>query len=70
MSGLVEVAQFRSRLEADFAVRTLLAEGIDAQLFVVGMSDMGLGMMIPIRLMVLNSDAEDALRVLAGEALI
>ena len=70
MSGLIEVAQFRSRLEADFAVGTLLAEGIDAQLFDVGMSDMGLGMMIPIRLMVLNGDREDALRILTDEALI
>ena len=70
MSGLIEVAQFRSRLEADFAVRALLAEGIDAQLFDVGMSDMGLGMMIPIRLMVLNGDREDALRILTDEALI
>jgi hypothetical protein len=68
--ALVELARFQTKVEADLAVLVLEQEGIACELFDVGMNYIGLGPIMPIRLMVLDSDADDALRVLADEDLL
>ena len=70
MSGLIEAARFATRVEADLARLRLGSEGIEAVLFDVGMNYIGLGPVMPIRLMVLDSDAPLALRLLADEGLL
>ena len=68
--SLVELARFASRIEAELAKMHLGAEGIEAVLFDAEMNSFGWGPMVPIRLMVLDEDREDALAVLdtPGEA--
>ena len=56
MSGLVELARFTNRVEADLARLNLEAEGVDVVLFGAEMGSLGLGPMMPIRLMVLEED--------------
>ena len=64
MSGLVELARFATRVEADLARLRLEAEGIDAVLFGADMSGLGFGSMMPARLMVLDEDRDRAEAVL------
>ena len=70
MSGLAELARFQSRLEAGFAEQLLVSRGVHVMLFDVGMSDMGLGPVMPIRLMVPREDAEAAARILVDEGVL
>lgn len=63
--GLVELARFDNRIEAELARLNLDAEGIDAVLFDAEMHSYGWGPMMPIRLMVLEEDLADARRLLA-----
>ena len=56
MSGLVELARFTSRVEADLALLNLEAEGIHVVLFGAETGSLGLGPLLPIRLMVLEED--------------
>ena len=63
--SLVEIARFGTKVEADLARLLLESEGLDAVLFDDGLNHM-LGSLMPVRLMVLDSDCDDALRILAG----
>lgn len=56
MSGLVELARFQSRVEADLARLRLQADGIEAVLFDAETNSIGWGPMMPVRLMVLDRD--------------
>lgn len=69
MSGLVELARFQSSVQANVARLLLEAEGFDVVLFDEGMSHVGLGAIMPVRLMVLESDFLDAAELLAEEGL-
>ena len=64
MSGLVELARYATRVEADVARLNLESQGIEAVLFGAEMSGLGFGSMLPVRLMVLDEDRERALRLL------
>ena len=56
MSGLVELARFATRVEADLARLRLESDGIEAVLFGADMSGLGFGSIMPVRLMVLDED--------------
>ncbi|MEJ7776603.1 MAG: DUF2007 domain-containing protein [Sphingomicrobium sp.] len=60
MSGLVELARFQTRVEADLARLKLESEGVDAVLFDAETSSVGWGPMMPVRLMVLDEDLAQA----------
>ena len=60
MSGLVELARFQTRVEADLARLKLQSEGIDALLFDAETSGAGWGPIMPVRLMVLDEDRSRA----------
>lgn len=62
--ALVELARFESRIEAELARLNLQSEGIDAILFDAEMASFGWGPMMPIRLMVLDDDLEEARQLL------
>ena len=66
MSGLAELARFDNRIEAEVARLNLEAEGIDAVLFDAEMNSYGWGPMMPVRLMVLEEDLDEARALLAG----
>jgi hypothetical protein len=63
--SLVELARFDNRVEAEVARLNLEAEGIDAVLFDAEVSHFYGGWLMPIRLMVLEEQLEDARAVLA-----
>lgn len=65
--SLVELARFQNRVEAELARLRLESQGIDAVLFGAETGSLGLGPMMPVRLMVLDEDLVDAARVLASE---
>jgi hypothetical protein len=65
--SLVELARFMNRIEAELARLHLQAEGIDAVLFGAEMNSLGLGPLIPVSLMVLEDEVEEAKRVLADD---
>ena len=65
--GLVELARFENRIEAELARLNLEAEGIEAVLFDAEMHSFGWGPMLPIRLMVLEDEVEEARRVIAPD---
>ena len=58
--SLVELARFDNRVEAELARLNLEAEGIGAILFDAEMNSYGWGPMMPIRLMVIEEDLEEA----------
>jgi hypothetical protein len=62
--SLVELVRFDNRVEADLARLNLEVEGIEAVLFDADMHSFGWGPIMPIRLMVLEEDLEDARRLL------
>ena len=64
MSGLVVVATFSTRIEAELARTKLEADGIDAVLFDAETHSIGWGPMMPVRLMVLERDRWRASRSL------
>ena len=64
MNGLVELARFDNRIEAELARLNLEAEGIDAVLFDAEMNSYVWGPMMPIRLMVIEEDLAEARRLL------
>lgn len=68
MSGLVELARFQTRIAADLARLKLESEGIDAVLFDAETHSIGWGPMMPVRLMVLESDRWLAAKLLEEEA--
>ena len=65
MSGLVELARFDNRIEAEVARLNLEAEGIEAVLFDAEVSHFYGGWLLPIRLMVLDEQLDEARAVLA-----
>ena len=68
MSSLVELARFQTRIAADLARLKLESEGIDAVLFDAETHSIGWGPMMPVRLMVLESDRWLAAKLLEEEA--
>jgi hypothetical protein len=68
VSDLVEAARFTTRVEADLARLYLESEGIEAVLFDTGISYFYGGLFQPVRLMVLDEDRDQALRLLAKDA--
>lgn len=63
----MEAARFWTPAEAHMAQHVLEAEGVESVLFDTGMNLVELtGLVAPVRLMVLDEDAADAERVLAG----
>jgi hypothetical protein len=64
VSGLVVLATFGSRIEADLARMRLEADGIDAVLFDAETHSIGWGPMMPVRLMVLERDRWRAAKAL------
>ena len=70
MSGLVEIARFQNKVEADLAVLLLEAEGLSPTLFDVGMNYIGLGPIMPIRMMIGRDEADEALELLVEDGLL
>lgn len=64
MSGLVEAAQFNSRVEADLARIWLESQGVEAVLFDTEINYFYGGLFMPVRLMVLDEDEDEARRLL------
>lgn len=62
---LVEVASFPDPVGGQIALARLAAEGIEAVLFDAGLSSLGLGAMVPARLMVEEDDRAEAERLLS-----
>lgn len=69
MSGLVELARFQNKVEADLARMLLESEGLTAIPFDEGMNHVGLGPIMPIRLMVPQDQYMEAAAILAGEGI-
>jgi hypothetical protein len=67
--ALVELARFQTKVEADLARLLLEAEGLHVMLFDEGMNYIGLGSIMPIRLMVLHEEFDEAVGLLAEEGL-
>ena len=67
MSGLVELARFGTRVEADLARLYLQSEGVEAVLFDTEVHYFYGGLFLPVRLMVLEEDLELAQELLARE---
>ena len=65
MSSLVEAAQFNSRVEADLARLYLESKGIEAVLFDTEINYFYGGLFMPVRLMVVDEDLDEALRILS-----
>ena len=63
--ALVELARFQTKVEADLARLLLEAEGLEVMLFDEGMNYIGLGSIMPIRLMVLEQEYDAAASLLA-----
>lgn len=65
MSGLVEAARFSNSLDAGVAQSRLEAEGLHCVLFDAGFSSVeAIGLMIGVRLMVLDEDLDEARAIL------
>lgn len=68
MSGLVEIARYPNRVEADLARLYLEGEGIGAVLFDTDINNVFgwfYALALPVRVMVLDEDSDDALKALA-----
>ena len=68
--ALVELARFQTKVEADLARLLLEAEGFEPMLFDEGMNYIGLGSIIPIRLMLVAEEYEPAAAMLVEEGLL
>lgn len=68
MTDLVEAARFNTRVEADLARLYLESEGVESVLFDTEINYFYGGLFLPVRLMVLDEDAEQARRLLAEKA--
>lgn len=65
--SLVELARFDNRIEAELARLNLGSEGIEAVLFDAEMNSFGFGPMMPVRLMVLDEELDEARRLLSSD---
>lgn len=68
--GLIEIARFNNRAEAELARLCLGGEGIDAILFDTESQFLNGGLFVPVRLMALDEDSDAAQRVLAEEGFL
>jgi hypothetical protein len=68
VSGLVELARYATRVEADLARLLLESEGIEAVLFDAETHSVGWGPMMPVRLMVLDRDRWRASKTLESDS--
>jgi len=66
--ALVELATFYNSFDAGAARGRLESEGIDSYLFGFDNAMEGIGFLIPLRLMVLDEDLEEARRILGDAA--
>jgi hypothetical protein len=65
VTDLVEAARYTTRVEADLARLYLESEGVEAILFDTEINYFYGGLVLPIRLMVLDEDLEQAHTLLA-----
>ena len=70
LMALVELARFQTKVEADLARLLLEADGFSPVLFDEGMNYIGLGSIMPIRLMVHEEEYVEAAGTLAEEGII
>ncbi|URD60251.1 DUF2007 domain-containing protein [Sphingomonas sp. KRR8] len=69
--SLVELARYESQITADLARLTLERAGIDAVLFDSAMHGyIGVGWLMPVRLMVLDGDQDEAWAILRADGLL
>ena len=68
MTDLVEAARYNSRIEADLARLYLESEGVGSVLFDTETSHFYGGLLMPVRLMVLDEDLEQARRLLESNS--
>ena len=68
MTDLVEAASFTTRVEADLARLYLESEGVEAVLFDTEINSFYGGFFQPVRLMVLDEDADLARRLLSEKS--
>lgn len=62
--SLVEAAKYYNSFEAGLAKSRLEEAGVDSVLFDLEMATYGIGLSIPVRLMVLDDDLQIAIKVL------
>jgi len=67
VTDVVEAARFTTRVEADLARLYLASEGIEAILFDTEVNYFYGGLLLPVRLMVLDEDLELAQRLLTQQ---
>lgn len=67
MSGLVEVARYDHRVEADLARLYLESEGVEAILFDTQINGCFCGLFMPVRVMVLEEDFDVARKLLEDD---
>ncbi len=68
MTDLVEAARYTTRVEADIARLYLESEGVEAVLFDTEVNYFYGGLFLPVRLMVLDEDVDQARRLLAEKS--
>ncbi len=68
--ALVELARFQSKIQADLARLLLESADLDVVLFDEGMNHIGLGPIMPIRMMVPEHQFEAAAELLAEDGLL
>jgi hypothetical protein len=64
VTDLVEAARFSTRIEADLARLYLESEGVEAVLFDAEVNNFYGGLFLPVRLMVLDEDLQQATKLL------
>jgi hypothetical protein len=68
VTDIVEAARYDSRVEADLARLYLQSEGVEAVMFDAEINTFYGGLLMPVRLMVLDEDLALAQRLLADKA--
>jgi hypothetical protein len=68
VTDLVEAARYTTRVEADIARLYLESEGVEAVLFDTEVNYFYGGLFLPVRLMVLDEDFDQARRLLAEKS--
>ena len=68
MTDLVEAARYTTRVEADIARLYLESEGVEAVLFDTEVNYFYGGLFLPVRLIVLDEDFDQARRLLAEKS--
>jgi hypothetical protein len=64
--ALVELARYTNSFDAGAAASFLNSEGIETFLFDVEMAWVGMGLLVPVRLMVVDDELERARRLLGA----